>query len=84
LPGGSRVASEVLTSEGRIDMVVETDDNIFIMEFKCNQDAEQAIQQIKEKHYPDKYKIKEKEMVLIGINFDTDARNVDEYEIEGN
>lgn len=54
------VYSELLTSEGRIDMLVETEENIFIIEFKCNQSAEKAIQQIKEKNYADKYKLEKK------------------------
>jgi len=73
------VYSELLTSEGRIDTLVETEENIFIIEFKCNQSAEKAIEQIKDKNYADKFKLKGKEIVLIGINFDTEKRNVSEF-----
>jgi hypothetical protein len=73
------VYTEILTADGRIDMVVETEQNIFIIEFKCNQSAEKALNQIEEKNYSEKYIIKEKEIVLIGINFDTDKRNVEDY-----
>lgn len=76
------VYSELLTSEGRIDMLVETYENIFIIEFKCNQDAQKAIKQIKERNYKDRFQIKEKEIVLIGINFDTEKRNIGEYIID--
>ncbi|AZO94319.1 ATP-binding protein [Halocella sp. SP3-1] len=78
------VYSELLTSEGRIDMLVKTEENIFIIEFKCNQSAEKAVEQIKEKDYADKFKIEEKEVVLIGINFDTEKRNVSEFEVRHN
>jgi hypothetical protein len=70
------VYSELLTSEGRIDMLVETEKNIFTIEFKCNQSADKAIEQIKDKNYAEKFKLKGKEIVLIGINFDTEKRNV--------
>jgi hypothetical protein len=70
------VYSEILTSEGRIDMLVETKTNIFIVEFKCNQSAEKAIKQIKDKNYADRFKLKNKEIILIGINFDTEKRNI--------
>lgn len=76
------VYSEVLTSEGRIDSIVETDTNIYIIEFKANQDAEKALQQIKDKNYADRFKIKDKELVLIGINFDTEKRNIKDIKIE--
>ncbi|MCK8828514.1 ATP-binding protein [Natroniella acetigena] len=75
------VSSELLTSEGRIDMVVETAKNVFIIEFKCNQSADDAINQIKKRNYKDKYIIKEKDIVLIGINFSTEKRNISEVEI---
>ncbi|MFW6025864.1 MAG: hypothetical protein ACOCRX_05925 [Candidatus Woesearchaeota archaeon] len=37
---------------------------------------------IKDKNYADKYKIEEKEIVLIGINGDTEKKNVERFEIE--
>ena len=75
------VYSELLTSEGRINMTVETKETIFIIEFKCNQDAEKAIAQIKEKNYSDKFKVKEKELVLMGVYFETENKNIGEVKI---
>ncbi|MFW6269218.1 MAG: AAA family ATPase [Bacillota bacterium] len=76
------VYSELLTAEGRIDMLVETDENVFIIEFKCNQSAEKAVEQIKEKNYADKFKVEGKEIVLMGISFATEDRNLGNYIIE--
>jgi hypothetical protein len=76
------VYSEVLTSEGRIDSIVETENNIYIIEFKANQTAEKALQQIKDKNYADRFKIKDKELVLVGINFDTEKLNIKDIKIE--
>jgi len=75
------VYSELLTSEGRIDMIVETENNIFIIEFKCNQSAVKALEQIKARNYMDRFRIKDKESVLIGINFDTKNKNISEFKI---
>jgi hypothetical protein len=72
----------LLASEGRIDMVIETGESIYIIEFKCNQDAGEAIKQIKEKNYGDRFRIREKELVLIGISFNTEERNIGDYMIE--
>ncbi|SDH92064.1 PD-(D/E)XK nuclease domain-containing protein, partial [Halanaerobium congolense] len=76
------VYSEVLTSEGRIDSIVETDTNIYIIEFKANQGAEIALQQIKDKNYAERFKIKDKGIILIGTNFDTEKRNIKDIKIE--
>ena len=42
---------EYHTSEGRIDLVLQTDKFIYVMEFKLNGTAEEALKQINEKHY---------------------------------
>ncbi len=79
---GFHIDTEVLTINGRIDAVVKTEDNIFIIEFKINQSAKLAIEQIKNKKYADKYKIDKKTITLLGINFDVDNKKIDDYSIE--
>ena len=48
---GFYTQAEYHTSEGRVDLVVKTADYIYIMEFKLNGTAEEALKQINEKHY---------------------------------
>ncbi|MCP4348399.1 MAG: AAA family ATPase [Desulfobacterales bacterium] len=79
---GVDARSEVLTCDGRIDLVIEFPDKIFITEFKCNQSAEAGISQIREKGYDQKYKQSGKKLILMGINFDTEKRNVAEWKTE--
>jgi hypothetical protein len=81
--GGTPADMEILTSDGRIDMVVMMRDKIYIMEFKCNQSAEKAINQIKDK-YVSRFTshASRKQLYLVGINFDTDSRNISEYKYE--
>ena len=76
------VSSEVLTSKGRIDLVAEFSDRIYIMEFKCNQSSSEAIEQIKSNGYPDRYLHTGKEINLIGINFSTDKKNIDDWQVK--
>ncbi len=76
---GYEIDTEVLTIDGRIDAVVTTDDNIFIIEFKINQSAEKAIKQIVDKKYAEKYQIEGKPISLLGINFDTETKKIDDY-----
>ncbi len=74
--------SEVLTCQGRIDLVIEFADKIYIIEFKCNQSADAALKQIHEKNYPDRYREPGKKIFLMGIDFDSEKRNVGEWKWE--
>ena len=76
-----RVKTEVKTNKGRMDAVVETADRIYIFEFKLDQSAQVAIDQIKEKEYYQKYLLDKKELVLVGVNFDSKAGNVDDWKV---
>ncbi|WP_208598988.1 PD-(D/E)XK nuclease domain-containing protein [Desulfonatronum thioautotrophicum] len=48
---GVDARSEVLTREGRIDLVPHLGGRIYIIEFKCNQNADAALAQIRHKGY---------------------------------
>ncbi|QTA80340.1 AAA ATPase-like domain-containing protein, nuclease domain-containing [Desulfonema limicola] len=76
---GVNAHSEVLTSKGRIDLLVEFSDKLYIIEFKCNQSADAAIKQIKDRGYDKKYMNTGKKIMLMGINFDTEKRNISEW-----
>ena len=79
---GANVRSEVLTCDGRIDLVVHFPDKIYIMEFKCNQSPDAALQQIREKGYDHPYRRSGKKIILVGIDFDTETRNVAGWKVE--
>ncbi|MDE5868619.1 MAG: ATP-binding protein, partial [Muribaculaceae bacterium] len=63
---GQYVGIEDRTSDGRIDLTVETSKYIYIFEFKINSTAEEALKQIHEKEYWLKFLPSEKEIYLIG------------------
>ncbi len=75
---GNLVLSEVLTNKGRIDSVLETEKMVVIFEFKMNSNAEKALSQIHEKGYPQRYGKKDKELILIGVNFNSENKCIDE------
>jgi hypothetical protein len=79
---GVLVHSEVLTSRGRMDLAVEFKDKVFIIELKCNQSAEQALRQIREKRYHEKYLQSGRKIYLLGINFNTAERAVTDWRLE--
>ncbi|MCK4765127.1 MAG: ATP-binding protein [Candidatus Aminicenantes bacterium] len=78
---GAVVRCEESTNIGRIDAVVETGEKIYVMEFKIGSEQE-ALEQIKAKKYYEKYLGKGKEIVLLGIGFDVEKRNVGDYLLE--
>lgn len=46
---------------------------ILVIELKWNKNAETAIEQIKNRHYPDSFKGLGREIILVGITYDKDA-----------
>ena len=76
---GYQVEAEVRTNIGRIDCVLQTIDTIYIMEFKLDGTKEEALKQIHDNQYPQKYCKDGKEIILLGVSFDHDKRNIGEY-----
>ncbi|KLO24966.1 ATP-binding protein [Marinitoga sp. 1155] len=79
---GIDVKAEELTNLGRIDLVLEYEDKIYIFEIKLDKSATDAISQIKEKKYYEKYIDNANEIYLIGININSEKRNIDDYIVE--
>ena len=73
---------EKATNIGRIDMIVELEDRIFIFEFKLNGSASTALQQIHDMQYYQPYLTENKKIVLVGINFSSKLRNIADYLFE--
>ena len=73
---------EYHTSRGRIDMVVQTADYVYVMEFKLNGSAEQALQQIEERQYALPFAADSRKVFRIGVNFSSDTRNIDRWIVE--
>lgn len=74
--------AEYHTSDGRIDLLVETPQYRYIMEFKLDGTAEEALQQIKDKDYPLQFTLDDKKTWLMGINFSKETRTIERYVIE--
>ncbi len=70
------------TSSGRIDLSVETPDYVYIFEFKIDKSARAAMDQIHERCYWTKYLSSGKKIFLIGANFDTKSRLLNDWLIE--
>jgi len=69
-------------SDGRIDMIVKTKDYIYIFEFKYDQSADIALQQIENKGYAQPFVTDGRKIVKIGVNFSREHRCIDEWKIK--
>ena len=76
---GMYAQSEVHSARGRADAVVQTPSDVYIFEFKFNKSAAEAIAQIKQKGYADKFRNSGKKLTGIGVNFSTEVRGIDEW-----
>jgi hypothetical protein len=83
---GMRPLSEVATSDGRIDMVIDCPKAIYIMEFKYSPNdkdlSKVALEQIKSKKYHQPYIIQQKPIVGIGYSFGEKSRQITDYRDE--
>lgn len=70
---------EYKTSNGRIDLVLQTPDYIYVMEFKLSGTAQEALQQINDKGYAQPFEKDPRKLYKIGVNFSNETRNIDEW-----
>ena len=81
--GFEKVEAEEKTNIGRIDITVKVKDNLYyIIELKLDESAEEALKQIKEKKYYEKYEKKGNSIHLLGVNFSSKERNITEWREE--
>ena len=75
---------EDTTNRGRIDLSVKVLDYYLLFEFKVqkNTTAESAIKQIKTMNYPEKYSALGFPIYIVGIIFDEEKRNIDDFSWE--
>ena len=76
------VQTERPANGGRMDMIVTTQNYIYIFEFKIDKSADEAIKQIKEKGYHLPFAVDARPTVLIGVNFSSEKRTIEEWKVE--
>jgi PD-(D/E)XK nuclease superfamily len=78
---GIYIQSEVHTSKGRADSIVETPTHIYFLEFKINSDADTALNQIGTKKYAASYAADSRSKIGIGINFNSHTKELDGWKV---
>ena len=78
---GFYVDVERHTSDGRMDMLVQTKDYIYIFEFKIDKSADEALKQIEEKQYAKPFESDARKLYKIGVNFSSETRRIDSWKV---
>ena len=73
---------EVHTPNGRVDVVMETENTLYLIELKLNKSAQSAMQQINLKQYDQRFARCGKPIVKVGVNFDAKKGNIEDWIIE--
>ena len=76
---GFYVQAEYHTSQGRIDLMLKTKDYVYVMEFKLDGTAEEALQQIEDKQYALPFATDPRKVYKVGVNFNNRMRNIEKW-----
>ncbi len=76
---GVDIQSEVHSSKGSCDVLIQSVQFIYIFELKLNSSAKKALEQIFKKGYLDPFQSDRRKKIAIGINFSSEERKIKEY-----
>ncbi|WP_267926505.1 ATP-binding protein [Desulfolithobacter dissulfuricans] len=79
---GLPLVAEDVSSKGRVDMSIILPQAVYVIEFKVDNAPGSALEQIKEKGYHRKYMADDRTVYIIGIGFDSNKKNITEFEWE--
>ena len=78
---GLYVNTEYHTSCGRVDIVMDTADYVYVIELKRDGSPDEALAQIAEKGYDKPFLASGKKIIRLGINFSSATRCVDGWKV---
>ena len=78
---GLYVDVERHTTDGRMDILVQTKDYVYILELKIDQSADAALQQIEDKQYVKPFEGDGRTIYKIGVNFSSESRRMTEWKL---
>ena len=79
---GEFIIAEPHFSRGRADSILINKDYVYLFEFKIDQDAQTALQQINVKNYAGRFKMDGKKLFKIGVNFSSEEKNIVDWVVE--
>ena len=78
---GQQVQVERHTSNGRIDVLIQTDKYVYILELKRDQDPQDALDQIEQKGYDWPFQADGRQVFKIGATFSTATRRLQDWKL---
>jgi len=79
---GQFVQVEQHSAKGRADCVVETENAVYIFEFKRDSCAEEALKQIEAQGCAFPYSADSRTIYKIGVNFSSELCNIDGWKVQ--
>ncbi len=79
---GIDAKAEAHTSDGRIDLLIETPEYIYVIELKYDSTAEEALRQIEDKKYALQFDTDGRKVFKIGVSFSSETRRIEDWKIE--
>ena len=70
---------EVHTPKGRVDIVLLTQTDLYVMELKLGKSADTAMRQIELNEYNERFALSGKPVTNVGINFDSEKGNIEDW-----
>ena len=78
---GQFTMTEIHSARGRADCIVETDDYVYIFEFKRDKSADEALEQIEDAGYAKPYAADPRSLLKIGVSFNSKERTIDDWKV---
>ena len=75
------VYTEKEQSQGRVDCIVETNNYVYIFEFKLDSTAAAALKQIENTGYARPYAVDPRKLYKVGVNFSSKTGTIDDWKV---
>lgn len=72
---------EVHTPRGRVDVVFETRNKLYLLELKLDDSVDKAMEQINLNDYSERFALSAKQVVKVGVNFSSKTRNITDWKM---
>ena len=76
---GADIIAEEPTAKGRADIILKVQKGIYVIELKYDGTAEEALAQIDQRGYAEKYRLDGRPITKVGIAFSSKERNITEW-----
>ncbi len=80
---GADILAEEPTAKGRADIILKVQKGIYVIELKYDGTAEEALAQIDQRGYAEKYRLDGRPITKVGIAFSSKERNITEWKSKG-